>query len=150
MLGDALVVCLHAAGFDDGVNLGPNPDGDAGPFDAAVVTKEGGGNADADVALKMDALEDLGISSVGLFAEMAGVHGTAPPVVVHPERATAMVSTGNYDERLHLPAVERAVGGERVDLVGETATAPLVVPTAVVYGALSPLGWGRLTCREAA
>jgi glycine reductase len=122
----------------------------AAGFDAAVVTKEGGGNADGDMALKMDALEDLGITAVGVFAEMAGAEGTAPPVVVPPERATAMVSTGNYDERLSLPAVERALGGPRVDLVGQAATAALDVPTAVVYCALSPLGWGRLTCREAA
>lgn len=120
----------------------------AAGIDGAVVTKEGGGNADADMALKMDALEDAGIAAVGLFAEMAGPDGTAPPVVVPPERATAMVSTGNYDERLCLPAVERALGGERFDLLGVAATAALDVPTAVVYGSLSPLGWGRLTCRE--
>ena len=122
----------------------------AAGFDAAVVTKEGGGNADGDMALKMDALEDLGITAVGMFAEMAGADGAAPPVVVPPERATAMVSTGNYDERLTLPAVSRAVGGPRIDLLGVDATAALHVPTAVVYCALSPLGWGRLTCREAA
>jgi glycine reductase len=122
----------------------------AAGFDAAVVTKEGGGNADTDMSLKMDALEDLGIAAVGIFGEMAGAEGTAPPVVVPPERATAMVSTGNYDERLALPAVERALGGERVEFVGEAATAPLELPTAAVYCALSPLGWGRLTCREAA
>ncbi len=133
------LVSAHAARLCAGLGL-----------DAAIVTKEGGGNADADMALKMDALEDLGITAVGLFAEMAGAEGTAPPVVVPPERATAMVSTGNYDERLVLPAVERAVGGMSVDLVGEAATAALELPTAVVYCALSPLGWGRLTCREAA
>ncbi len=122
----------------------------AAGFDAAVVTKEGAGNADADMALKMDALEDLGIPAVGLFAEMAGPDGTAPPLVVPPERATAMVSTGNYDERLALPAVGRALGGERFDLLAVPATAALDVPTAVIYCSLSPLGWGRLTCREAA
>jgi glycine reductase complex component B subunit alpha and beta len=122
----------------------------AAGFDAAVVTKEGAGNADADLALKMDALEDLGISAVGLFAEMAGADGTGPSLVVPPERATAMISTGNYDEHLHLPAVERALGGERFDLLGIPATAALDVPAAVVYCSLSPLGWGRLTCREAA
>jgi glycine reductase len=118
----------------------------AAGWDAAVVTKEGGGNADADVALKMDALEDVGVTAVGLFAEMAGVDGAGPPVVVPPERATAMVSTGNYDERLVLPAVERALGGDTVDLVELPATAELHLPIAVVYCALSPLGWGRLTC----
>ena len=117
-------------------------------IDAAVVTKEGAGNADADMALKMDALEDAGVTAVGLFAEMAGPDGTGPPVVVPPERATAMISTGNYDEGLRLPAVDRALGGERFDLLGVDATAALDIPTAVVYGSLSPLGWGRLTCRQ--
>jgi glycine reductase len=118
----------------------------AAGFDGAVVTKEGGGNADADVALKMDALEDAGVTAVGLFAEMAGVDGTGPPVVVAPERAIAMVSTGNYDERLTLPEVERALGGEQVALLEVAATAELELPVAVMYCALSPLGWGRLTC----
>ena len=118
----------------------------AAGWDAAIVTKEGGGNADGDVSLKMDALEDAGIAAVGLFAEMAGADGTGPPIVVPPERATAMVSTGNYDERLVLPAVERALGGDTVALLDQPATDELQLPTAVVYCALSPLGWGHLTC----
>jgi sarcosine reductase len=118
---------------------------DAG-FEAVILTKEGGGNADADVALKMDALEDLGIATVGLFAEMAGPDGTGPPIVVAPERATAMVSTGNYDTRLSLPEMERALGGEQLALLGVAATSAMDLPTAVILAALSPLGWGRLTC----
>jgi glycine reductase len=119
----------------------------AAGWDAAVVTKEGGGNADADMALKMDALADLGVEAVGLYAEMAGTDGTGPPVVVAPERATAMVSTGNYDHRLALPEVEKAYGGAEFTLLAAPATAALEVPTAVVYCALSPLGWGRVTAR---
>ena len=117
----------------------------AAGFDAAVVTKEGGGNADADVAMKMDALVDLGIEAVGLFAEMAGADGTGPSIVVAPQRATAMVSTGNYDHRLALPAVETALGGEEFSLLQVPATEAMEVPTAVVYCALSPLGWGSVT-----
>ncbi|MDQ6615510.1 MAG: glycine/sarcosine/betaine reductase component B subunit [Actinomycetota bacterium] len=119
----------------------------AAGFDAALVTKEGGGNADADMALKMDALTDLGIEAVGLYAEMAGVDGTGPSVVVAPERATAMVSTGNYDHRLQLPEVEKALGGTELTLLQVPANAAFEVPTAVVYCALSPLGWGRVTAR---
>ncbi|HWG74152.1 MAG TPA: glycine/sarcosine/betaine reductase component B subunit [Acidimicrobiales bacterium] len=119
----------------------------AAGFDAAIVTKEGGGNADADVALKMDALSDLGIQPVGLFGEMAGADGTGPSVVVAPERATAMVSTGNYDHRLQLPEVEKAYGGDQFTLANSPATAAFEVPTAVVYCALNPLGWGHLTAR---
>jgi len=115
-------------------------------FDAVILTKEGGGNADADMALKMDALEDMGIASVGLFAEMAGPDGTGPPIVVAPERATAMISTGNYDTRLDLPEMERALGGAELALLHVPATAAMALPTAVILASLSPLGWGRLTC----
>jgi sarcosine reductase len=57
------------------------------------------------------------------------------------------VSTGNYDHRLELPAMERAYGGEEFALLKTPATAAMEVPTAVVYCALSPLGWGHLTAR---
>lgn len=112
--------------------------------DAAIVTKEGAGNADADLALTLDGLEALGITAVGLFPEMAGADGSGPPLVVSPEHATALVSTGNYDELLHLPAVERVLGGLELTVARAPADAALEVPTAVVYGSLNPLGWGRL------
>ncbi len=117
----------------------------AAGFDAAVVTKEGGGNADADMALKMDALEELGLTAVGLFGELAGSDGTGPSLVVPPEKATAMVSTGNYDTRLVLPAVELALGGDDLRLLGVPAADELTLPAAVVYCSLSCLGWGRFT-----
>ncbi|HWH10245.1 MAG TPA: glycine/sarcosine/betaine reductase component B subunit [Solirubrobacteraceae bacterium] len=119
-------------------------------LDAVILTKEGGGNADADVALKMDMLEDEGIASVGIFAEMAGRDGTGPSLVVPPTRATAMVSAGNYDEVLHLPACDEAFGRRRVALLDLPATDALDLPVAAIYCALNPLGWGRLTCSEAA
>ncbi|HUL03480.1 MAG TPA: glycine/sarcosine/betaine reductase component B subunit [Gemmatimonadales bacterium] len=122
----------------------------AAGFGGVVITKEGGGNADADISLKIDALADRGIGAVGLFAEMAGAEGTAPSLVVPPERGTALISTGNYDEVVRLPAVARALGGPTVDVAGVAATAALEVPTAVLYCSLSPLGAGRLTCREVA
>jgi len=122
---------------------------DAG-LDAVIVTKEGGGNADGDMALKMDASEDLGLVAVGLFAEMAGPDGSGPPIVVPPERATAMVSTGNYDHRIALPAMERVLGGEELALLGMAAGEAMTLPLAVIYASLSPLGWGRLTCAPGA
>ncbi len=116
--------------------------------DAAILTKEGGGNADADVTLKMDRLEEQGIAAVGVLPEMAGRDGTGPSLVVPPTKGVAMVSTGNYDERLTLPACERALGGDQVALLDRPATEELELPVAVVLCALSPLGWGRLTCHE--
>jgi glycine reductase len=115
-------------------------------FEGVVITKEGGGNADADISLKMDALADAGIPTVGIFAELAGPLGTAPSLVVPPEKSTALISTGNYDEILKLPRVERALGGATVDLVSKPATDAFELPTAAIYCSLSPLGAGRLTC----
>lgn len=117
-------------------------------LDAAVVTKEGGGNADSDIALKIDAMEAMGLVGIGIFAEMSGPDGTGPPVVGPPTAATAMISTGNYDERITLDAVEVALGGKVVDLNGLEASAEMVLPVAAIYGSLSPIGLGRLTCAE--
>lgn len=117
-------------------------------FDAVIITKEGGGNADGDVSLKMDALEEAGVKAVGLFGEMAGSDGSGAPLVIAPNKATAMVSTGNYDHVIELPAMERALGGEEFALLKVPATSAFPVPAAVVYCSLSPLGIGRLTCQE--
>lgn len=118
-------------------------------WDAAIITKEGGGNADSDISLKMDALKEVGIVGVGLFAEMSGADGTGAPLVSPPSTATAMISTGNYDQRLQLPAMEVALGAERFALLDIDAAAAMEVPTAVVIAALSPLGWGRLSAAGA-
>ncbi|HEV2723016.1 MAG TPA: glycine/sarcosine/betaine reductase component B subunit, partial [Thermoleophilaceae bacterium] len=119
--------------------------------DGAILTKEGGGNADADVSLKMDLLEEEGVTAVGIFAEMAGRDGTGPSLVVPPAKATAMVSAGNYDEVLTLPGCDRALGREQIALLDDRpSTDEIELPAAAVLCALSPLGWGRLTCYEAA
>jgi glycine reductase len=118
----------------------------AAGFDAAIVTKEGAGNADNDLMLKLDALEADDLTAVALYAEMSGADGTGPPLVAAPRRG-AVVSTGNYDQRISLPAVERAVGGTRLHIADTEATAAVEVPTAAVLSALSPLGAGWLTCR---
>ncbi|MDP1848914.1 MAG: glycine/sarcosine/betaine reductase component B subunit [Solirubrobacteraceae bacterium] len=131
------LVSAHAARLCKGLGL-----------DAVIATKEGGGNADADVSLKLDLLEAEGITAVGILAEMAGRDGTGPPLVVPPTKATALVSTGNYDERMILPAVDRALGRERIALLDQASTDEVELPVAVIYCAQSTLGWGRLTCAE--
>ncbi|HJT03808.1 MAG TPA: glycine/sarcosine/betaine reductase component B subunit [Pseudonocardiaceae bacterium] len=115
-------------------------------FDAVIVTKEGAGNADNDLMLKVDALEADGLTAVALYAEMSGADGTGPPLVAGPRRG-AVVSTGNYDQRIKLPAVDRAIGGSQLRIADADATAAVEVPTAAILSALSPLGAGWLTCR---
>jgi sarcosine reductase len=113
--------------------------------EGALIAKEGGGNADADVSLKLDALAQRGIAAVGLLAEMAGPDGTGPSLVFAPAAADGLISLGNYDERLALPACERALGGERLEVAGVSATAPVELPIAVHLASLNPLGAWRLS-----
>jgi sarcosine reductase len=117
----------------------------AAGFDAVVVTKEGAGNADNDLALKVDALEAAGVPTVALYPELSGPDGTGPPLVAGP-RQGSLVSTGNYDQRVALPAVERALGGSQLTIADAEATAAVEVPVAAILGALSPIGAGRLCC----
>ncbi len=79
---------------------------------------------------------------------MSGANGLGPPVVSPPTTATAMISAGNYDERITLEAVDRALGGETYELTGSASTDEMRLATAVIYCGLSPVGWGRLTCAE--
>jgi glycine reductase len=114
-------------------------------FDAVIITKEGAGNADNDLAMKVDALEAAGVPAVALYAELSGPDGTGPPLVAGPRKGS-VVSTGNYDQRFALPSVERALGGTRLDVAGADAAAAVEVPVATILSALSPLGAGRFTC----
>jgi len=118
----------------------------AAGFDAVIVTKEGAGNADNDLMFKVDALEALGLTAVALYAEMSGADGTGPPLVAGPRRG-AVISTGNYDQRVKLPSCDRAMGGSQLRIADADATAAVEIPTAAILSALSPLGAGWLTCR---
>jgi hypothetical protein len=112
-----------------------------------IVTKEGAGNADNDLALKADALEAAGVPVVALYAEMSGPDGTGPPLVAGPRKGS-LVSTGNYDQRVALPAVERALGGARLGIADAPAEAAVEVPVAAILSALSPIGAGRFSCAD--
>jgi glycine reductase len=116
-------------------------------LDGVIVSKEGGGNADADMIGKADRLEEAGIPAVGIVPEMAGRDGTAPGLITLPRRARTFVSVGNYDERVELPPVERVIGA-RNEEEATNWTGPRQVPIAMLHAALNPLGWGHLTLKE--
>ncbi len=119
-------------------------------FDAALITKEGWGQRRRRHRSQDGCARGPGHHRRGPVRRDARPRRHRPLHRRPPTRATAMVSTGNYDDRLVLPAVELALGGATVDLVDRPATDELELPTAVIYCALSPLGWGRLRCEDAA
>lgn len=116
-------------------------------WEGAVVTKEGGGNADIDLFLTAEHCERRGVRTVLLMAELAGPDGRTPPLLDNPAGADALVSLGNYEEPVELPPVERVIGGDSLRMVEGPLAGPLTIPTAAFFGALSPVGLGSLMAR---
>lgn len=122
---------------------------------AAVITKEGFGNPDADLMMLISGLERAGIKTVAITDEYAGAEGWSQSLADTTPEADAIVSTGNANMRVRLPAMERTIGmsGEVSRLAGAYANSvrekgELDVELQLIMGATNQLGFGRLRCRE--
>lgn len=79
--------------------------------EGVIMTQEGGGHADSDLMLCTTACAKLGLESVMLINELAGPQGDQPSLVDTTPLARHVVSTGNNDQVITLPAVEHLFGG---------------------------------------
>lgn len=79
--------------------------------EGVVMTQEGGGHADSDLMFCAEACDALGMRAVMLINELAGPEGDQPSLVDASPLARHVVSTGNNDEVIVLPAVESLLGG---------------------------------------
>ncbi|MDH5524346.1 MAG: glycine/sarcosine/betaine reductase component B subunit [Desulfobulbaceae bacterium] len=77
---------------------------------AAVISKEGFGNPDADQMMLIRGLEQAGIKTAALTDEYAGPDGASQSLADSTPEADAMVSTGNANARITLPAMARTIG----------------------------------------
>jgi glycine reductase len=123
--------------------------------DGAIVTWESSGNAQMDAILAVQACERAGIKTVFVTTEYGGHEGTDVPLIYHVPEADAIVSTGSVDQRVHFPAMPRAVGGDTIRLkpelggIRQSATAEIVPERrSELYCSGHQLGTGRLTCME--
>jgi sarcosine reductase len=80
--------------------------------EGAILTTEGLGNGMIEFMQTVQACEHLGIRTVAVVLESGG---DDPPVLGHIPEADALVSTGGMAETLTLPAVETALGGEKIE-----------------------------------
>ncbi|MBI2538967.1 MAG: hypothetical protein HYW04_04110 [Deltaproteobacteria bacterium] len=78
--------------------------------DGALVTWVGGGNAFMDVMLTIQACEQKGIKTVLVGYESGVKGGVDAPLLYYVPEADAVVSTGNRNSPIELPAAERVVG----------------------------------------
>ena len=122
---------------------------------AAIITKEGFGNPDADLMMLIRGLERNGVRTVAITDEYAGQEGWSQSLADTAQEADAIVSTGNANARLLLPAMDRTIGGSNqvARLAGAHADShrpegQMDVELQLIMGATNQLGFGELSCRE--
>ncbi len=116
----------------------------------AIFTLGGGGNNITEVMLAIQECERRGIRTVLLAWEHAGPEGSDYPLPYAVPEAVAIVSTGNLDEPLDLPAMDRVVGGPSIRVrpeIGGVAfpvTGPVHLERRTLFiGAADPVGSQR-------
>ena len=113
--------------------------------EGVIISKEGGGHTDVDIMENCEECEKLGIKTVLLDNEWLGSDGTGElPLICISPSANAMVSVGNFEEVIELPAMNRVVGGDQMpDITGNTKE-KLTIPVSLVPSAISQLGFTYL------
>lgn len=78
--------------------------------EGAVISQEGFGNPTTDLMLLCRGLEKIGIKTVILTNEDAGADGMSESLPDSVAEADAIVSTGNSNQTIHLPRMDRVIG----------------------------------------
>lgn len=113
----------------------------------AILTWVGGGHFVVDVMILCQKLERMGIPSVIICPEMAKNVEESGLVGYVPE-ANAIVSVGNYEEEVHLPSMEKVIGGSKILETDYNAAGELTIPLHKMYGATNRFGFEKLTAKE--
>jgi glycine reductase len=120
-----------------------------------VFTLGGGGNNITEVMLAIQECERRDIKTTLIAWEHGGPSGADYPLPYAVPEAVAIVSTGNVDEKLDLPAPERVVGAASIRVRPEVGGVPFPVDHAIeldrrtfFIGAADPLGFGRVGAVE--
>lgn len=115
--------------------------------DGVVISIEECGHAYADLMLTCQACEEMGVKSVLIMAESAGATGAKPGPIAFAEAADAVISAGNMDEVVSLPAVDAIYGGPWSCgrwMIDSMALEAMETPLVNIFAATSQVGAGRL------
>jgi len=114
----------------------------------AIISWVKGGSSQIDLMLTCQMCERSNVKTVLLVSCYGGPTGIDQPFVFTVPEATALISNGNPDATVHLPAMKRAVGGETIYETGQPALEPLVCSTRTVLGAANRMGFNCMTTGE--
>ncbi len=123
--------------------------------DGAILSKEGFGNPDADFMSIISKVEEMGVKTVGIVDEFAGSDGASQSLAdAHPS-ADAIISTGNANELVILPPMEKTIGDASLlaNLAGGYPKSlkpdgSIEIELQAIIGATNQLGFEKLLAKE--
>lgn len=115
--------------------------------DGAILTHLGGGHPSVDVMLLCQKLEQQGVKTVMLLVEMAA-NPTDSGFVHYVNEADAIISTGNYEQRITVPSCHKVLGGTHILESGEDATGPLTLTVCHFLASTNQFGYSHLRGRQ--
>lgn len=123
-------------------------------LDAVIVSEEGFGNPDADLIMNCKKLEAQGIKVVLITDEYAGRDGASQSLADADPSANAVVTAGNANETITLPAMKKIIGYlEPADVIaggfaGSLAEdGSITVEIQAITGATNELGFNQMTAQ---
>lgn len=121
-------------------------------LDGVVITQEGFGNPDTDLIMNCRKISEKGIKTVIVTDEYAGRDGASQSLADAHESADAVVTGGNANEVINLPAMKKVIG--MTDYVDKIAggfdgslreDGSIEAEIQVITGATNELGFNKMT-----
>jgi sarcosine reductase len=123
--------------------------------DGVIISEEGFGNPDADLVMNCAKIEKKGIKTVLITSEYAGRDGASQSLADSSEYGDAVISVGNANEIIKLPAMKTVIGypevadtiaGGFAGNIGEDGS--ITAELQVIIGSTNEFGVSYLTARE--
>lgn len=113
-----------------------------------VINQEGGANTLTDVMMICRQLEKENIQTTLILNEFAGENGTTPSLAETTDEARHIVSTGNNDHRIILPAAEKLIGADNFPGIDNSLKEKITLPLTRIHSSTNQLGYNYISCNQ--
>lgn len=123
-------------------------------LDGVIISKEGFGNPDTDIMMNCKKIEAGGIKTVIITDEYAGRDGKSQSLTDIDVSANALVSSGNANMLVKLPAMKKTIGLTSASgtISGTLKDSPqadgsVIIELQAIMGATNEMGFNKLSAR---
>ncbi|WP_326908789.1 glycine/sarcosine/betaine reductase component B subunit [Sedimentibacter sp. MB31-C6] len=123
-------------------------------LDGVIISQEGFGNPDTDLIMNCKKIEAKGVKTVIITDEYAGRDGSSQSLADADISANAVVTGGNANEVIELPALDKIIGYPEVANViaggfdgSLHADGSITAELQVITGATNEMGFNKLSAR---